>query len=121
MEKLEPLDDKYDKPCLVCFLISFFLPHPLLLCFLYLLSSDKSDSLDYKYDDDGYDSESSGTCVFPLYFDEYVGHVSDLESGGFVPIGVNSKYDIVTFVVFVPIGVKSKGGPFIKIFWRSNS
>ena len=36
-------------------------------------------------------------------------------------IGVESKCDIVTFVVSVPIVVDSKGGQLIKIFWRSNS
>ena len=35
-------------------------------------------------------------------------------SGVFVPTGVKSKCDIFEFVVFVPIGVESKGGRFIK-------
>ena len=34
---------------------------------------------------------------------------------------VKSKCDVVTFVMFMPIEVKSKGCQLIEIFWRSNS
>ena len=85
----------------------------LLLDFLYLLSSDKSDSPNYESDDDGSGSGSSGRysfTAFSLRFDKYVGCVSGMGSGVFVPTVVEYKCDIFMFVVFVPIGVKSKGG-----------
>ena len=66
--------------------------------------------LDDEYDDDGSDSGSSGTYYFPLRFDNYVGCVSGLGSGVFVPTGVKPKYDVFVFLVFVPKGVESKGG-----------
>ena len=59
--------------------------------------------LEDESDDDGSDSRYSGTCTFPLHFDDFVGSVSGFGSGVFVPIGVESKYDVVTVVVFVPI------------------
>ena len=60
-------------------------------------------------------------CAFPLRFDEYVGCVSGLGAGVFVPIEVESKCDVVTFIVFVTIGVDSKGSRLIEMFWRSNT
>ena len=51
--------------------------------------------------------------IFPL-FDDYVVIVCGLGSGVFVTTGVESKCDIFVFVVFVPIGVKSKGGRIVK-------
>ena len=36
----------------------------------------------------------------------------------FFPIGIESIGDVVTLVVLVPIGVESKGGQFLEIFWR---
>ena len=62
---------------------------------------------------DGYDSGSSSKYYFTsfyLRFEDYVGRVSGLVSGVFVPTGVDSKCDIFAFVVFVPLGVESKGG-----------
>ena len=59
--------------------------------------------------------------IFSVYFEDSVGSVSGLGSGIFGPIGVNSKCDIFALVMFVPIGVKSKGGRIIESFWRSNS
>ena len=88
----------------------FFLSRPLLLYLLYFLSSDELDSLDDDSEDDGSDSRSSGTCAFPLRFYEYVSPVSGLGYVMFVPIVVESKCDVVTFIVFVTIGVDSKGG-----------
>ena len=101
----------------------FFLLHPLLFDFLYLLSLDQSDLLDDESDNDGYDSGSSGTysfCAFSLRFDDSVGSVSCLGYGVFVPTGVKSKSDILAFCVFVPIGVDYKGGRLIEMFWRPN-
>ena len=40
---------------------------------------------------------------FSLNFDHSIGSVSGLGSGVFVPTGVESKCDVLTFVVFVPI------------------
>ena len=112
------------------YLVSSDKPYPLLLLyFLYLLSSDESDLIDDESDDAGSDDDrsdsgSSGTYYFPAFslcFDNYFGPVSGLGSGIFVPTGVDSKCDIFAFVVFVPIGVESKGGQLIEMFWRSNS
>ena len=80
-----------------------FLSRPLLLYLLYLLSLDKSGSLEDESYTDRSDSETSVTCTFPLRFYKSVGNVSGLACGAFVPIGVESKCDVVTFAVFVPI------------------
>ena len=77
---------------------------------MYLLSSDESDSLDDEYDNDESDFGSSGTCYFPLRFGNLIGHDSGLGSDVFVPTVVESKCDVFAFVVFLPIGVESKGG-----------
>ena len=90
---------------------------------LYLLLSDELKFLNDESDNDGYDSGFSGTYYFfdfSLNFDDSVGHVSGLWSGVFIPTGVDSKYDIFAFLVFVLIGVKFKGGQLIRMFWRSN-
>ena len=49
-------------------------------------------------------------CDFSFRFDDSVGSGSGLGSGVFVPTGFDSKYDIFAFDLFVPIGVRSKGG-----------
>ena len=115
-----------------------FLSHFLLLDFLYLLSSaksdlfllidllnflssDESDSLDDESDNDRSDSGSSDTCSFSLHFYESVSCVNSLGYSFFVPTGFESKCDVFLFVVFVSIGFKSKGGQLIKMIWRSNS
>ena len=95
----------------------------LLLDFLYFLSSDKSYSLDDESAYDGSDSGSSGTYYFPTFalrFDDFVGCVSGLGYGIFVPTGVKSKCGILDFGLFVPKGVKSKGSQLIEMFWCSN-
>ena len=88
--------------------------------------------LDDESDDDGSDSRSAGTCAFPFRFEESVGHVDDsvgnvdgsfcrvcvVGFGVFVPILIKSMGDIVLLVVLLTIGVESKGGRLIKIFWR---
>ena len=83
--------------------------------FLHPLSSDESYFLDCS------DFGSSGTCAFPYCFDDSVGRVSGVGSSVFVPVLVGSNFDVVTLVVFVLMGVKSKGGGLIKIFWRPKS
>ena len=101
----------------------FLLIMSLAFSFMYFLSSDESDKLDDKSDNDGSDSRSSGThcfLYFSLRFENSVVCISGLWSGVFVPIGFEYKCDIFGFVVFVTIGVKPKDGRLIKIFWRSN-
>ena len=39
---------------------------------------------------------------------KYVGCVSDVGSGGFVPTGIKSVGDVVPLVMFIPRGVKSR-------------
>ena len=88
------------------------------------MASDESYLLNDESDNDGSDSVSYGTYyfyAFYLRFDDVVSSVSGLGSGIFVPTVVEFKYDIFAFVVLVPIGVESKGGQLIKMFWRSNS
>ena len=80
------------------------------------MSLEESYFLDDESDNDGSDSGSSGTFNFPFCFYDSVGHVSGLGYGGFVPIGVKSKCDVVRFFVFVPIGVESKCGKLIGMF-----
>ena len=77
-----------------------------------MLSSNKSYLLDDEYDNDGYDSGSAGMRAFTFHFeesvgcvDDSVGHVRGVESGVFVPTGIESIGDVVPLVVFVPIGV----------------
>ena len=105
----------------MCFRRFFFLSNPFILYLLYFLSWDELDFLDDDSDYDGSDSGSSGTCAFPVCFDDCVGRVSGVGHGIFIPIEVKSNCDIFSFAVFVPIGVDSKGGRLIKIFWCSNS
>ena len=134
----ESLDDESDESCFMRFWHFLFLLRPLLLNFLYLLSLDESDllllldlmhfllwdesySLHYESDDDSSDSGSSGTCSFPLRFENYVGRVSGLGSGVIIPTGFESKCDVFVFVSFISIGVESKGGWLIEKSWCSNS
>ena len=70
----------------------------LLFDLLYLLSSDKSDSLDDESNGDGSDSGFSGTYSFSDFYlclENSVGRISVLGSGVFVPIGVDSKCDFL--------------------------
>ena len=110
------LDDDSDESSFIRFRRFFFLSRILILDYLYFLSSDEPDSLDGESDNDGYDSESSGTWYFPLRFDDFVGCVIGLGCGVFVPIGVKSKCDVFAFVVFVPILVDYKVGCLIWMF-----
>ena len=93
-------------PFFVRFRCFFFLSHCLPFDWMYLLSSDESDSLDDESEDDGYDSGSSCTYffyAFSLRFDDSVNSVSGLGYVVFVPKVVDSKCDIFVFDVFVPI------------------
>ena len=47
---------------------------------------------------------------FPFCYENYVGCVSGVGSVCFVPTGIEAIGDVVLLVVFVPIGVESKGG-----------
>ena len=82
----------------------------LLLDLLHFMSSKKSDLLYDESENDGSDSGFYGTCSFLFLFDDPFGRVIVLGSGIFVPTGVKSKNDVFVFVVFVSIGVESKGG-----------
>ena len=84
----------------------FFLSCCLIFDLLYFLSSDESYLIDDESENHGSESGSSGTyyyCAFYLRFIYSVGSVSGLGSGVFLPTGVESKYDIFAFDVFIPI------------------
>ena len=57
----------------------------------------------------------------PVRFEDFIGCVSGVMSGFFVPIGVESNCNVVTFVMFAPIGVDLKVSRLVKMFWISNS
>ena len=93
-----------------------------------MLPAYESDLHDDESDDDGSDSGPTGTCAFTFCFEESVGrvdnstgHVRGMGSVVSPPIVVESIGDVVLLVVFVPIGVESKGGRHIEIFWHPNS
>ena len=93
----------------------------LLLDLMHLLSLDESDFLDDESKTYDSDSVSSSTCSFLLSFEDFVGHVSSLGSGIFLPKVSDFKCDVFAFVISISIRVKPKDGQLIKIFWRSNS
>ena len=103
MDKSESIDGESYRSCILCFRIFFFLLRHLLFDLLYFLSSDELYLLVYESENYGSDSGSSGTCNFPFCFEDSVGRVSGVGSGFFVPMLVESKCVVVTFVVFVPI------------------
>ena len=88
-----------------------------------MVSFEESDSRNDESDNDGSDSGSAGICSFPFRFDEsvgrvgdstfhvgdYVGCVSSMGSGVFVPTGIVSIGDFSSLVVFMPKRVESKG------------
>ena len=78
-------------------------------------------------DDDGSVCESPGKCSFPCFYDESVGSVGEsvgcvlgVGSVVSVPTVIESIGEVVLLVVFVPIGVKSKGGLLIIYFAAQN-
>ena len=99
-----------------------------------MLSSDESDLLNNESEHYVSESGSAGNWVFlfalkillvmlttPLVtlttlFVMFVAWLLD-----FPPIGIKSNCDIVPLVVFVPIGVDSKGDRLIEIFWHPKS
>ena len=70
--------------------------------FFYLLELvlfDQLDSFD-ESDNDGSGSGFSGKSIFSA--DKYIGSVSGVVFGDFVPAGIKSLGDVVPLVVFVP-------------------
>ena len=53
---------------------------------------------------------------FSFRFENSVGRVRDVGYGAFSPIIIESNCYVVLLVVFLPIGVESKGGQLIEIF-----
>ena len=106
----------------MCFRRIFFVSRFFLFYLPQFVSFEKSDSFDDESDNDGSESRSDGMCAFSLCFDEFVGHVGDfvgrfgesvgcfscVGSGFFFLAVIESIGDLVTLVVFVPKGVKSK-------------
>ena len=93
-----------------------------------MLSLEKQDSLDDEYKDDGSDSRYTGLRHFTFHFPDSVGCVDDsvdrvrgVDYGVFVPIEIESNCDVFLLVVFISIGVESKGGRLIELFWRPKS
>ena len=93
-----------------------------------MLSPDKSDLLNDESGDYGSDSWSAGTCTFSFCFEEPAGRVDDsisrvhdMGSGVFVPTRIESIGDFVPLVVLIPIGIESKGGQLIELFWHPKS
>ena len=96
-----------------------------------MVSFEKLDSFDYDSDKDGYGSGSPGTCAFSFCSGKSAGHVNGVGSGDFFPTGIDSIGDAVLLVMFIPRGVKSKGGrliggeskcgQLIESFWRPKS
>ena len=84
---------------------------------MHLMPLDELYSLNDESDNDGSDSGSACTRAFTFCFDDFVGHVEnyvgrvyDMGSGVFVPVVIESNCDVVPLVVFLEIGVESKGG-----------
>ena len=103
------------------FLTLFLLSLSFLIDLLEFLSFDE---LDLSYDESDYNwsgSGSPGTCAFPFCSGDSVGSVSGVGSEVFVLNVIKSIGDVILLVVFVPNGVKSKGGRLIELFWRPRS
>ena len=92
-----------------------------LIDLLDLLSFDELYLFAGEYDDDGYGSGSPGMCTFSFCSGKSVGFVSGVGSGVFFLTRIESIGDVVPFFFSVPIGVKSKGGRLIELFWRPKS
>ena len=95
---------------------------------LELLSFYKLDFFTDESDDDRSGSGSPDTCAFPFCSGKSIGSVGKsvggvigIGSGVFVTTGIESIGDVVPLVVFIPRGVKSKGGQFIELFRRPKS
>ena len=101
------LDDGSDESYFLC------LRHFLFLSHFFFLDDESTKN--------GSGSGSSGTCNFPFFPVNSVGHFSYVGSGIFVPTVIESIGDIVLLIVFVPIGVESKVGQLIERFSLSKS
>ena len=89
--------------------------------FFYLLELVSFDELDLFNDESGNNGSGSGfpdTYAFPFCSRKSVGSVRVIGSGNFVLTGIESIGDVVPLFVFVAIGVESKGGRLIELFWR---
>ena len=64
----------------------------LLIYFLHFLSSEESGLLDDESNDDGSESGFAGTCDFPFCFYYSIGCIFVMDSGVFVPIGIESNW-----------------------------
>ena len=89
------------------------------------MSFDELDLFDDESGDDGSGYGSSGTYAFPFCSRKSVGSVvksvggvSGVGSDIFAPTGIKSIGDVVPLFVFIPQGVKSKGGRLIELFLR---
>ena len=92
------------------------------------MSFDKLYLSDDESDNDGSGYGSPSTCAFPFCSGKFVGSVGEsigrvrgVGSRVFVPTGIESIGDVVPLFVFVPIGVDSKGGRLIELFWCPKS
>ena len=61
---------------------------------------------------------ASLVCALSIFSRNYVGLVSGVGSGVFVPTVIKSMGDVFPLVTLVPRGVESKGGRLIEVFWR---
>ena len=84
-----------------------------LINLLELLSFHELDLFNDDSNDDGYGSGSPGMCTFTFFSGDYVGFVSGVGSGVFVPTGIKLIGDVVSLVLFVPRGFESIVGPLI--------
>ena len=128
-------DDESEESCLLWSQRFFFVSNFLLLNVLQFLSMEKSDSLDDESVKGGSYSGSAGTCAFFCFFEEFVDCADDsvdpvedsvgrdcgVGSEIFVLIVIESISEVIPLIVFVTIGVDSKGGQLIEIFWRPKS
>ena len=91
----------------------FLLINFILFDLLELLSFHELDLFNDDSNDDGYGSGSPGMCTFTFFSGDYVGFVSGVGSGVFVPTGIKLIGDVVSLVLFVPRGFESIVGPLI--------
>ena len=101
------LDDESEESYFLSFRRFFLLLRFFLFDSLELVSFDELDFFD-ESDNDGSRSGSP---------DKFVGSAGEVGFCDFVLTGIESLGDVVMLVVFVPIGVESKGGQLIGSFW----
>ena len=115
-------DDGPDKSYFLCLPRFFFLSHFFLFDLIELVTFDELDLFSHYSDTDGSGSVSPCTFAFPFSSgnsvgssSQSVGSVSGVGFGGFFPTGIESLGDVVILVLFVLIGVESKGGQLIGV------